>query len=157
MAKHDHTCILFNGACKGNLVGFYHLVSWQLECLPSQRLHKQWCWRLALTLESPCQMFKAPNVLINLLHQESTIVSLQVCLLSDKKLKRQQCLKYKNLQGKLFKYWEDFIAGEIKTRHLLHVVHIWMALPADNTVLPEFLRDVLEGWARVCCVHILLV
>ena len=60
-------------------------------------------------------------LLINLLHQESTIVSLQVRLLSDKKLKRQQRLKYKNLQGKLFKYWEDFIAGEIKTRHLLRV------------------------------------
>ena len=53
----------FNGVCQGNLVRFYHLVSWQVECLPSQRPHKQWCWRLESMLESPCWTFKAPNIL----------------------------------------------------------------------------------------------
>ena len=48
------------------------------------------------------------------------IVLLQVRLLSEEKLKRQQCRKYKNMQAKVFKYWEEFRAGERNSRQLLH-------------------------------------
>ena len=40
-------------------------------------------------------------LLIDLLYQESCLVSVQVRLLSDNKLKRQQRRKYKNLQGRI--------------------------------------------------------
>ena len=60
-------------------------------------------------------------LLINLLHQESNLVSLQVRLLSEKKLKRHQRRKFKNLQAKIFEYWSRFTAGEMNTRHLLRV------------------------------------
>ena len=60
-------------------------------------------------------------LLINLLHQESVLVSLQVRLLSDKMIKRQQRRKYRNLQAKIFKHWEEFSACQMDTRHLLRV------------------------------------
>ncbi len=44
-------------------------------------------------------------VLINLLHQESNLISLQVRLLSEKKLKRHQHQKFKNLQVKCTKIY----------------------------------------------------
>ena len=60
-------------------------------------------------------------LLINLLQQESNLVSLQVRLLSEKKLKRHQRRKLKNLQAKIFGYWTSFTAGEMNTWHLLRV------------------------------------
>ena len=59
-------------------------------------------------------------LLIDLLYQESCLVSVQVRLLSDNKLKRQQRRKYKNLQGRIFQYWDDFIAGEMTSKQFLH-------------------------------------
>ena len=35
------------------------------------------------------------------------------------KAKRQQCLKYKNMQAKVSKYWEEFTAGERNSQQLL--------------------------------------
>ncbi len=71
-------------------------------------------------------------LLINLLHQESNLVSLQVRLLSEKKLKRHQHRKFKNLQAKIFGYWTSFTAGKMNTRHLLRVCSHLNALPADK-------------------------
>ena len=59
-------------------------------------------------------------LLIHLLHQESRLVSMQVRLVSENKLKRQQQRKYKDLQAKIFKYWDDFIAGEMTSKQLLY-------------------------------------
>ena len=49
-------------------------------------------------------------------------MSMQVHLVSENKLKRQQQQqrKYKDLQAKIFKYWDDFIAGEMTSKQLLH-------------------------------------
>ena len=59
-------------------------------------------------------------LLIHLLHQESRLVSMQVHLVSENKLKRQQQRKYKDLQAKIVKYWDDFVAGEMTSKQLLH-------------------------------------
>ena len=45
---------------------------------------------------------------------------MQVHLVSENKLKRQQQRKYKDLQAKIFKYWDDFVAGEMTSKQLLH-------------------------------------
>ena len=59
-------------------------------------------------------------LLVNLLHQESHLVSLQVRLVSEHKLMRQQRRKYKHLQAQIFDAWDRFIQGEISSKKLLH-------------------------------------
>ena len=46
--------------------------------------------------------------LINVLFQEAQHVTLQISLLSQDKLKRQQKKKYRDLQAKIFTFWDDF-------------------------------------------------
>ena len=53
------------------------------------------------------------------LHQEARLVSIQIQLVSDGKLSRIQRRKYRLLQSKIFKYWEDYSSSEITARHLL--------------------------------------
>ncbi|XP_028408207.1 uncharacterized protein LOC114530782 [Dendronephthya gigantea] len=59
-------------------------------------------------------------LLVDLLHRESRLVSVQVRLVSDNKLKRQQRRKYRKLQGRIFEHWDKFIAGEMTSKQLLH-------------------------------------
>lgn len=46
--------------------------------------------------------------LINLLHQEAKLVSIQVRLVSEKKLKRIQRRKYRVLQARVFNLWGKY-------------------------------------------------
>ena len=46
--------------------------------------------------------------LIDLLHQEARLTELRIRLVSEKKLKGIQRAKYRSLQAKIFKLWDDF-------------------------------------------------
>lgn len=50
--------------------------------------------------------------LVGLLHQEAEITSLHIRLVSEKKLKRNQRRSYRMVQGRVFKLWEEYEAGE---------------------------------------------
>lgn len=59
-------------------------------------------------------------LLINLLHREARLTSLQIRLVSDKKLERSQRKKYRNLQARIFNLWEEFENGERNVKQLLN-------------------------------------
>jgi len=58
-------------------------------------------------------------VLLELLHQEAKIVSLQLRLVKQAKLQRFQKKTYRNLQGKILRYWDEFTAGQKMSSQLL--------------------------------------
>ena len=58
-------------------------------------------------------------LLVELLHQEARVVSIQIRLVSEGKLSRIQRKKYRLLQAKLFKFWEDHSNGDLSARRLL--------------------------------------
>ena len=58
-------------------------------------------------------------LLIHLLHQEARLTSLQIRLVSERKLKRVQRKTYRMLQSKIFKLWEEYEAGERSVKRLL--------------------------------------
>jgi len=58
-------------------------------------------------------------LLIHLLYQEARLASLQIRLVSEKKLKRVQRKTYRMLQSKVFKLWEEFEDGERSAKRLL--------------------------------------
>ena len=58
-------------------------------------------------------------VLIQLLSKEATLVTLQIRLVSDKKLKRHQRTAYKTMQKRLFKLWKQHEDGEKNSKELL--------------------------------------
>ena len=61
----------------------------------------------------PLYMFVA------LLHKEARLVSLQICLVSERKLKRMQRSTYQEVQRWLFELWEAFNKKEKSLRQLL--------------------------------------
>ena len=58
-------------------------------------------------------------VLIKLLHQEAQLTAIQIRLVSEKKLRRIQRRKYRDLQAKIFDLWEQYDNNERSTRQLL--------------------------------------
>jgi len=65
-------------------------------------------------------------VLLTLLHSESKFIAVQMRMVTQYKLKKYQRKKYKRLQGKLVKLWEEREAGTRSARHLLKAVsHIY--------------------------------
>ena len=58
-------------------------------------------------------------LLIHLLHQEARLTSLQIRLISEKKMKRVQRKTYRLLQSKVFKLWEEFESGQRSAKRLL--------------------------------------
>ena len=58
-------------------------------------------------------------ILIQLLSKEATLVTLQIRLVSDKKLKRRQRTAYKTMQKRLFKLWKQHKDGEKNSKELL--------------------------------------
>ena len=51
-------------------------------------------------------------LLIKFLHKEATLTALQIRLVSERKLKRIQRHKYRDLQAKLFELWDQYEAKE---------------------------------------------
>ncbi|KAK3731056.1 hypothetical protein QZH41_019214 [Actinostola sp. cb2023] len=58
-------------------------------------------------------------LLIKLLHNEASLVSLQIRLVSEKKLRRIQRRKYRQLQAKIFEQWAAYEANEKTAIQLL--------------------------------------
>jgi len=56
---------------------------------------------------------------VRVLHEEASLVSRQVRLLSDGKLRRQSRKKYRELNGRLLTLWREYAAGERTTSSLL--------------------------------------
>ena len=50
-------------------------------------------------------------VLIQLLHKESSLVSLQIRLASDRRLRRHQRTSYRKMQRRLFDLWKQYEEG----------------------------------------------
>ena len=58
-------------------------------------------------------------LIIELLHKESQIVTLQMNLVSQNKLKRYQRKTYKNIQAEIMSLWEQYSNGAISVNHML--------------------------------------
>ena len=58
-------------------------------------------------------------MLIMLLHEESRLTSLQIKLVSERKLCRVQRKTYRQLQSKIFNLWDRYENGEQSVKHLL--------------------------------------
>ena len=58
-------------------------------------------------------------LLIKFLHKEATLTALQIRLVSERKLKRIQRRKYRELQAKLFELWDQYEAKERSAKRLL--------------------------------------
>lgn len=71
-------------------------------------------------------------ILIQLLHREARLTALQIRLVSDKKLKRIQRLKYRQLQSKLFGLWEEFEGSERSAKQLLKACSYLNGPRGDN-------------------------
>ena len=59
-------------------------------------------------------------LLIKFLHKEATLTALQICVVSERKLKRMQRRKYRELQAKLFELWDQYEAKERSDKRLLN-------------------------------------
>ena len=62
-------------------------------------------------------------LLIKFLHKEATLTALQIRLVSEKKLKRIQRRKYRELQAKLFELWDQYEAKERSAKSLLKALY----------------------------------
>ncbi|XP_064650934.1 uncharacterized protein LOC135502208 [Lineus longissimus] len=58
-------------------------------------------------------------VLVKLLHEQASLVGIQVRLVRAAKLKRRQRAQYRQIEGKLVAVWEDYIKGKKNARQLL--------------------------------------
>ena len=58
-------------------------------------------------------------LMLTLLHDEAALVPIQVHLVSDNKLKRHQSVKFRNLQRKIFLYWDQYESGDKSAQQLL--------------------------------------
>ena len=76
-------------------------------------------WHRALNRRAagPCGV--SFYLLLSLLHNEARLVSLQIRLLSERKLKRIQRAAYRQLQSRLFELWEAFNKREKSLKQLL--------------------------------------
>jgi len=63
-------------------------------------------WHNALNRRAQGRVHLSFYMLIQLLHEESKLVTIQVRLVSDKKLKRTERRQYREVQAKLVKQWE---------------------------------------------------
>ena len=58
-------------------------------------------------------------MLVKLLHEEFKLAALQIKLVSERKLKRIQRKKYRDLQCKVLKLWEEYSKNEMTATQLL--------------------------------------
>ena len=58
-------------------------------------------------------------LLISFLHTEATLMNFQVRLVSEKKLCRNHRTKAREMQGRLFQLWDEYVAGDKTPKQLL--------------------------------------
>ena len=76
-------------------------------------------WHNALNRRAGGQCRLQFYLLIELLHREARLTSITIKLVSDKKLKRIQRRKYRQLHQKLFDAWEQYQTGNKSASRLL--------------------------------------
>ena len=76
-------------------------------------------WHNALNRRAGGQCRLQFYLLIELLHREARLTSITIQLVSDKKLKRIQRKKYRQLQQKLFDAWDEYQTGNKNAAKLL--------------------------------------
>ena len=76
-------------------------------------------WHLGLNRRAARESQLPLYLLISLLHREACLTSLQIRLVSEKKLRRIQRKKFWDLQTKIFALWDAFSSGEKSARKLL--------------------------------------
>ena len=76
-------------------------------------------WHLRLNRQASGKSQLPFYLLVKLLHREALLTSLQIRLVSEKKLQRIQKQKYKKVQSKLFSLWEEFNNGHRNAKQLL--------------------------------------
>ena len=103
--------------------------AWSVYMLPIRTNNDVEGWHNSLNRRANNRVHLPFYLLVELLHQEARLVFIQIKLVSDGKLSRIQRKKYRLLQSKIFKHWEDFNNDEITARRLLKLcrsVHkIW--------------------------------
>ena len=58
-------------------------------------------------------------LLIDLLYKEAKLTSLNMCMVSEKKLRRVQWRRYRQIQAKVFSLWGQYEEGDKTARQLL--------------------------------------
>ena len=76
-------------------------------------------WHNALNRRAGSQCRLQFYLLIELLHREARLTAITIRLVSDKKLKRIQRKKYRQLQQKLFDAWDEYQTGNKNASKLL--------------------------------------
>ena len=76
-------------------------------------------WHLGLNRRASGKSQLPLYLLISLLHREARRTSLQIRLVSEKKLRRIQKKKFRDLQTKIFNLWDEFNSGSRSARKLL--------------------------------------
>ena len=76
-------------------------------------------WHLGLNRRAAGKSQLPLYLLISLLHREARLTSLQIRLVSEKKLRRIQRKKFRKLQTKIFALWDAFSSGDCSARKLL--------------------------------------
>lgn len=66
-------------------------------------------------------------LLVKFLYREARLTSLQMRLVSERKLKRIQRRQFRNLQTKIFNLWEEFRNGERSAKQLLSAISYLIA------------------------------
>lgn len=77
-------------------------------------------WHNRLKVKGKAQMNF--YLMVNLLHNEATLVTTQIRLVSEGKLKRYQQKTYKRMQAKIFNLWEEYENGDRSAQQLLRAV-----------------------------------
>ena len=91
---------------------------WPVYMLPIRMNNDIEGWHHNLNRRANNRVHLPFYLLVELLHQEARLVSIQIQLVSDGKLSRIQ-RKYRLLLSKILKYWEDYNSSEIIARRLL--------------------------------------
>ena len=91
-----------------------------MECLHEVNQDEQRHRRLAPWTESPRSRKVAASIVPpDQFAREARLTSLQIRLVSEKKLRRIQRKKFRDLQTKIFALWDEFNSGDRSARKLL--------------------------------------
>ena len=101
--------------------------SWSVYGQPVRTNNDIEGWHNSLSRRAGGRVHLLFDLLIQLLHRESSVCTVQVRLVNARKLQRIQRKKYRALQARIFGYWEDYAASKISSRRLLkacsHLAH----------------------------------
>ena len=92
---------------------------WPVYMLPIRMNNDIEGWHHNLNRRANNRVHLPFYLLVELLHQEARLISIQIQLVPDGKLSRIQRRKYRLLQLKIFKYCEDYNSSEMIARCLM--------------------------------------